>query len=137
MLPISGGNVELYGAVGFLSGFQQGVEAIVVHGFLCLRMNHRGAFIFDGSVSSTSASSTPHWGRGVAVLRIDVRPSNLSGIAFRSSIASTFAPGPTVCGSSESSSHPASTSEEDLQVRFMVEPILGSCAVCLNDVTAR
>jgi len=91
--------------------------------------------MFDWSVPSTSPSSSPRGGRGVvAAVRIDVRPSHLSGIAFRSSMSSAFAPRPTACGASESGSHPAPASEKDLQVWFMVEPVLGSCAVCLDNM---
>jgi len=122
----------------FLICFQQGAETIVVHGFLYVRIDYLWTFSFDWSVPSSSTSSTPRGGCGVVVgFRIDVRPSHLSGIAFRSSKSSAFASGPTVCGASESGSHPAPTSEKDLQVWFVVEPVLGSFTVCLNDLTTR
>jgi len=99
-------------------------------------MDYRASFSVGSSVSSASTPSTPHLGRSVAVLHISGAPSHASGIAFRGSISSAFAPGTAIYGSPESSSHPTSASEEYPQVRLMVESMFDSCAVSLNDMAA-
>ena len=48
------------GSEGFPLGYQQGVEAIVIHGFLWLRMDYRGSSNVGGSVSL--ACSPLIWG---------------------------------------------------------------------------
>jgi len=123
------------GSEGFPPGYQQGVEAIVIHGFLWLRMDYRGSSSVGGSVSSASTPFTPHLGR-VAVLHISRAPTHASGIAFRSSISSAFAPGTAICGSPSSISHPSSASEENPQVRLIVESTFDSCAFSLDDMAA-
>jgi len=87
--------------------------------------------MFDSAISSTSPSSS----RGVvAAVLIYVGPSHLSDIAFRRLVSSVFTPGPTLWGASGSALHPAPASENDLQVWFMVEPVLCSCTICLYNV---
>ena len=86
-------------------------------------------------ISLASPLSSPPGGRGVvAAVLIYVRPSNLSVITSRRSVSFTFVPGAALWGASWSASHPAPASEKDLQVWFLVEPILCSCAICLYDV---
>jgi len=85
-----------------------------------------------GLGSSASTPFDPHLGR-VTVLRDGLAPTHASDTVFRSSLSSAFAPGTAIGPISLSSS----ASEQNPQVRLMVESIFDSCAFGLKNMGAR
>ena len=72
----------------------------------------------------------------IAILLASVRPSHSSALTSWRPESSTFTPGSPLRGAFGSTSHPALTKEKDLQVWFVVESILYTCAFYLHNVAA-